>query len=62
MTTTEKHEDFLAKLTKLLEEFHKDNPDLFIKDIDITYGRDGFQRLHNLGTRVEIVVQPTLAD
>jgi hypothetical protein len=58
MTATEKHEDFLKKLTNLVDDFHKENKDLFIDDIDIVSGDDQDGTKILLGIRVKILVQP----
>jgi hypothetical protein len=58
MTNTEKHQEFVVRLTDLVKEFHEENPDLFIGDIDIHNGKLASGRLVLLGVSVHIQVQP----
>lgn len=56
--STKLHENFTKKLNDLIEGFNSDNPDLFIRDIDITYAEQGNGQKFYTGIRVDIVVQP----
>jgi hypothetical protein len=57
-TATEAHSEFLKELTELVAKFHEEHKDLFINDITIVDGIDGYGTKVLLGIKVEILVQP----
>jgi hypothetical protein len=58
MGTTELQKDFQSKLVALVEDFHTQNPDLFIADIQIHSGKMADLRQTLIGISVRIEVQP----
>jgi hypothetical protein len=58
MSESEKHQEFLRELTKLLDDFHDKYPDLLIAGIDLELGTYPSRRQRIIGVRVEIKVQP----
>ena len=55
MNASEKRQDFLAKLNKLIEDFEKENPDVSMKYVDILFTRKSDGRDFYLGTRKDAV-------
>ncbi len=56
---TKAHNDFSDQLSKLIVEFHKEHPDLFINGIDIVSGVSATEAKIFFGVKVEILVQPS---
>lgn len=57
MSALTEKQDFLVKLEQLIKEFEDANPDLFIRDVDIVSGINGFGEPVHMGIRVEVVVK-----
>lgn len=58
MTASDKHRELHGKLIGLLQEFHAENPDLFVNDIDVKWSEllTGHKVL--MGMSVTIRAQP----
>ena len=58
MTATEKHNEFVKKFYDVLQEFHEQNPDLFVTAIHIRYEEYATRRKVLTGLEATIEVQP----
>lgn len=59
MSPTEKREDFLVKLEKLIQSFLDENPELFIDGISISSVVTATGDKMLAGLSVDMIVQPT---
>lgn len=58
MTATEKQQDFQKRLIQLIQDFNKENEDLFVDDIELYKAEGSNLRRELLGVTVKILVQP----
>ena len=61
MTATEKRKSFLIKLTELINRFHAENPELFLRDISIKSGENPTGEKVLLGIEIDVIVQPYIS-